>query len=45
MSPGSLGTGHHAVDLTEGRSLTAGLYMLRLTQGAETRVVRTAALD
>jgi hypothetical protein len=42
---GALGAGHHALDLAEGRRLPAGLYLLRLTQGAEARVVRTTVLD
>ena len=41
---GSLGAGPHALDLSEGRRLTPGLYLLRLTQGTNTRVTRVAVL-
>jgi hypothetical protein len=42
---GSLGAGHHVVDLAQGHRLPAGLYLLRLTQGADARVARAAVLD
>ena len=42
---GTLGPGRHAVDLAERRHLPAGLYLLRLTQGANTRVVRAVVLE
>jgi hypothetical protein len=41
---GSLGAGRHAVDLAAGRHLPPGLYLVRLTQGPNSRVVRTAVL-
>jgi len=42
----ALGVGRHAVDLSAGpRSLAPGVYMLRLTQGAESRVTRVAVID
>jgi hypothetical protein len=42
---GSLGAGRHVVDLTDGARLPAGLYLVRLTQGGASRVVRVTALD
>ena len=42
---GTLGAGRHSVDLTEGRRLKPGLYFVRLTQGANQRIVRTTLLD
>lgn len=36
--------GTHTADLGEGRHLAAGLYLVRLRQGAEVRVVRIAVL-
>jgi len=42
---GSLGAGRHAVDLAAGCRVPPGLYLLRLTQGTNTRVVRAAMLD
>jgi hypothetical protein len=41
---GSLGAGRHALDLSEGRLLAPGLYLVRLTQGANMRVTRAAVL-
>ena len=41
---GSLGAGPHALDLGEGRRLAPGLYLVRLTQGTNTRVTRVAVL-
>ena len=41
---GALGAGPHAVDLAEGRQLAPGIYMVRLTQGERSRVVRAAVL-
>ena len=41
---GSLGAGRHALDLVGGRSLAPGLYLVRLTQGANTRTARVAEL-
>jgi hypothetical protein len=40
---GSLGAGRHVVDLGDG--LKPGLYFLRLTQGANQRVVRATLMD
>jgi hypothetical protein len=40
-----LGTGRHAVDLAAGAPVRPGLYFIRLTQGANRRVVRVAALE
>ena len=41
---GVLGAGRHEVEVGVGRPLAPGLYLVRLTQGANTRVVRVAAL-
>jgi hypothetical protein len=41
---GSLGAGRHALDLGKGRNLAPGLYLVRLTQGTDTRVTRAAVL-
>jgi hypothetical protein len=40
---GTLGAGRHAVDL--GHGLKAGLYFVRLTQGADQRVTRVTLVD
>ena len=42
---GSLGPGRHTLDLAEGRRLAPGLYLVRLTQGANARVRRVAVID
>ena len=42
---GSLGAGPHALDLGEGRHLAPGLYLVRLQQGANTRVTRAAVIE
>jgi hypothetical protein len=43
---GSLGAGRHTVDLSaERRSLAPGVYLLRLTQGAEARVARVTIVE
>jgi hypothetical protein len=42
---GALGVGRHAVDLAAGRRLRPGVYLVRLTQRANTRVVRVAMLE
>ena len=42
---GSLGAGRHRVNLAEGRRVPAGLYWLRLTQGAKQRTTRVAVVD
>jgi hypothetical protein len=43
MEVGALGTGRHVVEL--GRGLTPGLYLVRLTQGAQVRVLRVAVVE
>ena len=42
---GSLGPGRHTMDLAEGRRFAPGLYLVRLTQGADARVRRVAVID
>jgi hypothetical protein len=42
---GSLGPGRHVVDLAAGRAPAPGLYLVRLTQGANTRVTRVTVLE
>ena len=42
---GSLGAGRHAVNLAEGRSVPAGIYWVRLTQGPNRRAARTAVIE
>ena len=42
---GTLGAGRHSVELGEGRRLQPGLYFVRLTQGANQRIVRTTVLN
>jgi hypothetical protein len=41
---GALGVGRHVVNLGAGLQLSPGLYLVRLTQGANARVVRAALL-
>lgn len=41
---GSLGAGRHAVDLAAGRRLAPGLYLVRLSQGANVRSARVVVL-
>jgi hypothetical protein len=41
---GSMGPGPHSVRLAPGRNLAAGLYLVRLRQGAETRTARLTLL-
>ena len=41
---GSLGAGQHTLDLGEGQHIAPGLYLVRLTQGANIRVTRVAVL-
>jgi hypothetical protein len=41
---GSLGAGPHALDLGHGRDLAPGLYLVRLTQGTNTRTARVAVI-
>jgi hypothetical protein len=42
---GSLGPGHHAIDLTAGRRASAGVHFVRLLQGEGARVRRIVVLD
>jgi hypothetical protein len=42
---GSLGPGHHVLDIGEGAHLPPGIYMLRLRQGASVRTTRAVVLD
>ena len=42
---GGLGAGRHTVDLTEGRRVPAGLYLIRLHQGAMVQTARAVVLD
>jgi hypothetical protein len=41
---GSLGAGRHTLDLSEGRRLSPGVYLVRLQQGADSRVMRAVVL-
>jgi len=41
---GALGAGRHVVDLAAGQRLAQGLYLVRLTQGTNTRTSRVAVL-
>jgi hypothetical protein len=41
---GQLGAGRHAVDFSAGRTLAPGIYLVRLQQGANVKVVRAAVL-
>jgi hypothetical protein len=41
---GSLGSGQHTLDLGDGQCPAPGLYLVRLTQGANTRTTRVAVL-
>jgi hypothetical protein len=42
---GGMGAGLHAVDLANGGRIAPGVYMVRLTQGATTRISRVAVVD
>jgi len=42
---GSLGTGRHSVDLGAGQRFAPGVYLLRLTQGNDTKVARVTVID
>lgn len=42
---GALGAGRHTVDLAEGARIRAGLYWVRLTQGAEQRRTRVVVVQ
>jgi len=44
-SVGSLGAGHHEVELAPAHRLAGGVYFLRLAQGPDVRVVRFAVLN
>jgi hypothetical protein len=41
---GSLGAGQHTLDLGQGQRLAPGLYLVRLTQGTNTRTARVAVI-
>jgi hypothetical protein len=41
---GSLGAGEHLVNLTEGRKLAPGVYLLRLTRGSESVTARAVVI-
>jgi hypothetical protein len=41
----SLGVGQHTINLGEGRRLSAGLYLVRLTQGPNRRTERVAVMQ
>jgi len=42
---GELGAGRHVVQLSPGRALPAGIYMIRLTQRGQSRVTRAAIMN
>jgi len=42
---GSLGAGRHALDLGEGLRLAPGLYLVRLTQGTNSRTAKVVLLE
>ncbi len=42
---GSLGAEWHTVQLSAGRRLAAGIYVVRLTQGANQRTLRAAVIE
>lgn len=42
---GALGAGRHAIDFAAGRRLPPGLYLVRLTQGADVRTMRAVVLE
>jgi len=42
---GGFGPGEHSIDLADGRMLPPGVYLVRLTCGAESRMVRAAVLE
>jgi DNA-binding beta-propeller fold protein YncE len=42
---GQLGAGRHALDFGAGRSLAPGIYVVRLQQGTNVKVVRAAVLE
>jgi len=42
---GAMGVGRHAVDLANGGRIAPGVYWVRLTQGASSRISRVAVVD
>jgi hypothetical protein len=44
MDVGSFGPGTHVADLAQGRRLAAGLYLVHLTQGGSSRVLRATVI-
>ncbi len=42
---GSLGAGHHTLELSQGGRIAPGLYFVRLAQGANAKTVRVTVLD
>jgi hypothetical protein len=42
---GALGAGRHVVNLAEARALAPGMYLVKLTQGAHSRVARAAVIQ
>jgi hypothetical protein len=44
LANGQLGAGHRTLDLGAGRNLAPRLYLVRPTQGTDTRVARVAVL-
>ena len=40
-----MGAGRHVVDLAQGQRLTPGVYLVRLSQGGRSKVVRTTVLE
>jgi hypothetical protein len=42
---GSLGAGSHAVDFASGSRMPPGIYLVRLTQGANRGVIRIVVRD
>jgi hypothetical protein len=44
-SVGALGAGSHEIDLAEGQRLRPGVYLVKLSAGAESRVMRVVVLD
>jgi len=42
---GELGVGRHSIDLSAGQRFAPGVYMLRVTQGADARVARVTVVD
>jgi len=42
---GSMGTGRHTVNLSEGRAVAPGVYWVRLSQGANRKTMRVAVIE